>query len=156
MNGARDLACRRVWAARGLERTLAPQSRACARSRSSCLLWSLRRVASDWEPPFAVAALARGSALLSLASFIARACCNCARSIGIFCAGVCGSFSKDWARLMLAFLQVWIAAGRTDMRRGMQGLALQVQESSRMYRNGRSTLPFVLAGYGRQARGWKP
>ena len=24
---------------------------------------------------------------------------------------------------------VWIAAGRTDMRRGMQGLALQVQGS---------------------------
>ena len=25
-------------------------------------------------------------------------------------------------------VRVWIAAGRTDMRRGMQGLALQVQE----------------------------
>ena len=27
-------------------------------------------------------------------------------------------------------VRVWIATGHTDMRRGMQGLALQVQESS--------------------------
>ena len=26
-------------------------------------------------------------------------------------------------------VRVWIATGHTDMRRGMQGLALQVQES---------------------------
>jgi hypothetical protein len=45
MNGARDLACRRVWAALGLER--AGLAVVLAReSRSSCLLWSLRRVAS--------------------------------------------------------------------------------------------------------------
>jgi transposase len=33
---------------------------------------------------------------------------------------------------MIAFpssVQVWLAVGRTDMRRGMNGLALQVQES---------------------------
>ena len=28
-------------------------------------------------------------------------------------------------------VRVWIAAGHTDMRRGMQGLALQVQEQLR-------------------------
>ena len=27
-------------------------------------------------------------------------------------------------------VRVWIATGHTDMRRGMQGLALQVQENS--------------------------
>jgi transposase len=30
---------------------------------------------------------------------------------------------------MPSWVRVWIAAGHTDMRRGMQGLALQVQES---------------------------
>ena len=28
-------------------------------------------------------------------------------------------------------VQVWLAVGRTDMRRGMNGLALQVQEALR-------------------------
>lgn len=31
--------------------------------------------------------------------------------------------------LMPAGVRVWLAVGRTDMRRGMRGLALQVQES---------------------------
>ena len=31
--------------------------------------------------------------------------------------------------LMPTGVRVWLAVGRTDMRRGMQGLALQVQES---------------------------
>jgi transposase len=47
-------------------------------------------------------------------------------------------------------VRVWLAVGRTDMRRGMNGLALQVQEALRrdphagdlfVFRGGRGQLP---------------
>ena len=50
-------------------------------------------------------------------------------------------------------VRVWIATGRTDMRRGMNGLALQVQESLRrdphagdlfVFRGARGTLIKIL------------
>ena len=41
-------------------------------------------------------------------------------------------------------VRVWIATGQTDMRRGMQGLALQVQES--LKRDPHGTHPPWAAG----------
>jgi transposase len=44
-------------------------------------------------------------------------------------------------------MRVWLAVGRTDMRRGMNGLALQVQEALKgletQWRDGRC--PFALS-----------
>ena len=46
-------------------------------------------------------------------------------------------------------VRVWIAAGRTDMRRGMQGLALQVQEP--LTRDPHGGDPYIFRG----RRGWR-
>ncbi len=43
-------------------------------------------------------------------------------------------------------MRVWIAAGHTDMRRGMQGLALQVQEQLKRDRHICVGRGFVAAG----------
>jgi transposase len=40
-------------------------------------------------------------------------------------------------------VRVWLAVGRTDMRRGMNGLALQVQEAL-----GRTRMPAIYMFFG--------
>lgn len=48
--------------------------------------------------------------------------------------------------MMPTGVRVWLAVGRTDMRRGMQGLALQVQES--LGRNPHAGDLYVFRGRG--------